>query len=112
MRNEMHNYLYRNSREITCENFYEESKNDIYFESENFKIDYKVIEEVCNNFKFYGSLERPVAVNLRDMGFKVVNTRNIDSGGFSQGYSIDFCKDVINRISGAVIWKSREYYHY
>lgn len=104
MRNEMHNYLYRNNREVCYKEFYDRSKYDSYFESEIFKINFNDIEEVCSCFSCYGRTENTVACNLKRMGFTVSEWV---CDGSNCILLIDSMKhDLVSRLTSAVIWKT------
>ena len=79
MRNEMHNYLYRISREILYDDYYEESYTDISLEEPDIlSIDFKYVDDVCKSFISYGDLRDYVVMNLEDNGFKVTNYKKDD----------------------------------
>lgn len=114
IRNEMHNYLYKVNKEVCFEEFYEDYKEDSYFDDEVIHMDFKVIQEVCNRFKCYSGLCREVAEDLESRGFIIVNNSKGEPKGYSNikdTYGEEFYKDLISRLSGAVIWKSLEYCH-
>jgi hypothetical protein len=112
VRNEMHNYLYRGSREVCYGDFYEDSKDDDYFESELLNIDTKVIEDVCSGFKGYGNIVDSVIRGLREMGFTIVGgaTKGKQEEGTGR-FDMEFMDDFISRMCGAVLWKRMEYSH-
>ncbi len=113
MRNEMHNYIYRISREVICEDSFIDNNycSPEEYESSFLDIDYKAVKKVCLNFISYGDLGDIVSYTLMDMGFKVLNfnssteNKQVLDGWFSE----DFYRDLINRICGVVIWERQEY---
>ncbi len=115
MRNEMHNYLYRNKnkREICYEDFHNESVEDSYFEMDFISIPKCIIESVCREFRTYGDVSLFVEKDLRKSGFKVsINEKGGEDSecNLRGGFGKDFYRDLIRRLSGAVIWKSMEFY--
>jgi hypothetical protein len=109
MRNEMHNYLYHQKKKIKVDDVCE-STCDIYFEEECFNIDYKIVKEVCDNFKVYGDMGTLVTAELENRGFNVADPVSSRTSRFF--FSSDFKIDLIDRLCGAVIWKNREFSHY
>lgn len=109
MRNEMHNYLYHQRKEIKVEEVLYGCTTDNYFEDECFKIEYEIIELVCKDFLMYGDLRNLVGVELKNRGFSVSGYENIKNSRFL--FEEDFKIDLIDRLCGAVLWKSREYSH-
>ena len=115
MRNEMHNYLYRNKnkREVCYEDFHNESVTDSYFEADFISIPRCVIDSVCKEFRIYGNIEGFVAKHLKKNGFVVsISERGGEDNDCSLrgGFGREFYQDLIQRLSGAVIWKSMEFY--
>ncbi len=87
MRNEMHNYLYRISREVLYDEYYEESYLDGSLdEPDILALDFKYVDEVCLFFSAYGDLRDYVIMNLEENGFKVVNRNK--SSIIKPGYSL------------------------
>jgi hypothetical protein len=108
MRNEMHNYLYHQNKKLRSEDVISESSNDVYFEEAGFEIDFKVIRSVCSCFRYYSSLAGEVAVELGQRGFTIVGSIG-DGGTTIKTFDKAFKDDLLDRLCGAVIWKSREY---
>jgi hypothetical protein len=107
MRNEMHNYLYHQKKKIKVDDV-SESTHDIYFEEECFEIDYNLVSEVCVKFLVYGDLRNMVKEELENRGFNVLGViANIRRVRFL--FEENFRLDLIDRLCGAVVWKSREY---
>ena len=108
MRNEMHNYLYHQKKKVKCEEMISEASNDNYFEDESFKININTVDEVCNNFSVYGDLKFDVCNELTKRGFSLVGSR---IGEFIRNFEFNttFKEDLIDRLCGAALWKSREY---
>ncbi len=80
IRNDMHNYLYRVSREVLCDEYHDDSRNSVSIEdSDVLSIDYKLIDEVCSFFSdAYGDMRDFVVMNLEDNGFRVINYEKTD----------------------------------
>ena len=122
IRNEMHNYIYRISREILMDNEFidlqgsrEIEEGDVSF----LEIGFDIIEEVCKEFRQYGRVESRVIVDLAKRGFKVTGIdskfeeriiREEEVGRKERELGEEFYSELINRLSGAVLWKNREFY--
>lgn len=107
MRNEMHNYLYHQRKEIRVEEIAYGGTSDIYFEEECFRIELGIISEVCDSFRMYGDMRNVVTAELENRGFSVVGHANTKNMRFA--FDKEFKEDFVDRLCGAVIWKSREY---
>lgn len=110
IRNEMHNYAYKLNREVCCEDFYLNDGSISGDTNDFLKIDISVVQSVSGEFSFYGDLTDAIAVELTKKGFIITgwNYGGEDLG--MMGLNEIFCTDLLNRLSGAVIWKSRECY--
>lgn len=114
MRNEMHNYLYHKNKKIKVGVEVSEYVEDIYFESDCFKVDFGCVREICKDFGFYGDFCLEVVRELGLRGFVLMDVdRNIyvSNSGINRDSSFtkEFLDDLVDRLCGAVIWKSREY---
>lgn len=111
MRNEMHNYLYHRNKKIKGNDVLSETTNDVYFEDEGFVIEFCSIAEVCSEFLVYGDLKYEVIDEMKKRGFAVAGTQEDEVSCGSYAMSVEFHKDLLDRLCGAVLWKSREFFH-
>lgn len=114
IRNEMHNYIYRVSREVCYGDFYYESDSDGVEPDENYgflDIEFRVVREVCSCFSGYGDLTCVVVSELSKVGFNILNSECDNMVcSINTDYDVNLYTDLISRLKGAVIWKTREYY--
>lgn len=106
IRNEMHNYIYHNSKEI-CKNEIEGEEQG-YYDQKCFEIESSLVTEVCKEFYMYGNLTYLVCEELEVRGF-LINKKRV--GSASDMIRNEFVDDVIDRLCGAVLWKRQEYSH-
>ena len=118
MRNDMHNYLYHQSKEVVKDPDYsEDSTTDKYFEDTACYIDYRIIHLVCMSFtgSFGDGIENRVIDEIKDKGFTVqgmgvdnAHTLKVfnDDIGF---YNKTVEDDAVGRILGIIFWKRKEY---
>jgi hypothetical protein len=108
MRNEMHNYIYHKNKKIKGMDVLGESVFDVYFEDDGFEIDFCFVAEVCSGFLIYGDLKFEVSEELKRRGFCVVGIQDDIISESSLVISEEFKKDLLDRLCGVVLWKSRE----
>jgi hypothetical protein len=106
MRNEMHNYIYHQNKDIKTDEVLRGITTDSYFDELGLIINISVIDEVCKFFNsVYGNISGGIARELEGRGFRVVGL-NRDKNKENTCLNEDF----LDRICGAVIWKNREYF--
>lgn len=111
IRNEMHNYLYRISREVLYDDYYEDSyTHDDLGETNSLHIEFFIIDEVCSSFNLGVDIRKLVVEEIKHYGFSVVeepDALEIDSRVYDI-YTEDFISELIKRVCGAVLWKRQE----
>ena len=113
IRNEMHNYIYRISREVLMDNEFIDMQGSLEIEAEDtsfLEIRYEVVQEVCESFKRFGDISPVVALSLNGKGFKVVGAEGAKVEVEFEEFNEEFYIELIDRVGGAVLWKNREYY--
>lgn len=119
VRNEMHNYLYKINKDVCMDEFFDDAgevstTHDTYFEEDLLSIDYGVVESVLGSFSMYGDLGCSIYSELVHRGFRVRNNPSDgedNSSNIISSYGKDFYHDLVNRLVGAVLWKSQASYH-
>ncbi len=111
IRNEMHNYLYRISREVLFDEYHEDSyTHDALGETDRLHMEYFYIEDVCSSFNLGVDIRLLVVEELRHYGFQIIDEPcdlERDDRAF-EVYSQEFLSEMIKRVCGAVLWKRQE----